>query len=154
MEIVQTGLYWLKDLSEEFTEKVGNADLKKRAYIWYATVEKNRAKMIDYIRVYGLNLPSTVTLEELQTMLYEIIESPKKLARLIELINDIDFEHKVFIDKGIRIGEIKQVGANKYALVSGDVIGTSLSSAVEWTKDKTNNMIVNKIRDKIDANKI
>lgn len=144
----------IQDLGEEFEQKVSLGELKQTAYVWLSKHNEGRSKLYDILRVYGLNISTTASLDELKSAIIDIIETPKTVRKLIELLKDVDFEHKLFLDKAIRIGEIIRLSNTKYALVTGDVIGNNLKETIAFIKDKVNNLIIAKIQEKIEVNKI
>lgn len=143
----------LQDLGEEHEQAISLAELKMKAYAWFSNNDKSKTKMYDFLRVYGINIGVDSDISFMKKTIVDLIETPKKLRKMIDIINDKDFETRLFIDKAIRIGEITRVGTHKYALLSGDVIGNTLSETIKYVKDPLNSVIISSIQDKIEHNK-
>jgi len=144
----------LQDLGEEFEQKVSLGELKQRAYTHMNKIVDSKSALYDLIRVYGKNVSENASIDEMKSMLYDIIETPKTLRQLTSVLKDKDFEHKLFLDKAVRLGQIVRKGTTKYALVSGDVIGNTLRETIDFIKDRGNDVIVQSIRDQIEINKV
>lgn len=143
----------IQDLGEEFEQKVSLGELKQKAYGWLSKNDLSQTKLYDMVRVYGTNISAGASITELKSVLVDIIETPKSLRKLVDLLNDKDFEHKLFLDKAIRVGEINRVGTTKYALVGGELIGNTMRETIDYLKDKRNSVVVAAIQDKIEINK-
>jgi hypothetical protein len=114
----------LVDDSELVEEKAMNADLKKKAYMFLGKVETSKKKMTDFLRVYGKTPPDDASLDYLKSEIDAIIEDKKELKKLLKIIEDPNYEMKLFIEDALDCGAItKKQG--KYYLPGGDLINPS-----------------------------
>ena len=58
------------------------------------------------------------------------------LDGVVEVIEDAgNYEYKLLVHRGLKIGALKMVGGNKLETIDGVPIGNSLYQAVQWFKD-------------------
>jgi hypothetical protein len=73
---------------------------------------------------------------------FEIVDtSTINIYSLLELKNNINFNHELFIKEAIAHGLIRLL-KNKYVLKTGEFIADSLEEAIAWVKDPQNSTLV------------
>ena len=83
------------------------------------------------------------------TTLDDIIDDDKALPKLLSVINDPNFELKIFIEDALSVGAILKDGT-RYSLPGGDKIGGILTDVIDYFKDAVNQDIYLKIKNQID----
>jgi len=111
----------LVDESQIIDAEAENVDMKKDAYIYIGQIETSRKKMSDFLRVFGRRVSGDVTIEYLKTEIAKLIDRPSTLKKMHDLINDEDFEMRVFIEDALACGAIIKSN-NKYQLPGGDYL--------------------------------
>lgn len=104
---------------EEATAK--KADNKKRAYLFFGKIENSRQKMIDLLRVLGEAPPKNASVEWLKTSIDNIIDNPNTLPKFLGIIDDENYEFKLFVEDAKECGAII-MKERKYYLPGGDAI--------------------------------
>lgn len=100
------------------------ADKKKDAYIFLGKVESSPSKMINFLRVCGKRPSNTATVSFLKGEIDKLIEDPKTIDLVLSIINDENYDMKLFIEDAIEVGAITKKG-KKYFLQGGDVINAN-----------------------------
>ena len=107
---------------EELVEtRAKTADKKKDAYMFLGRIESSPSKMINFLRVYGKKPSKTSTVSFLKSEIDGLIDEPKSLERVINIIKDPNYELKLFIEDAIEVGAILKKG-KKYYMQGGDPI--------------------------------
>ena len=125
---------------EQHIDKVKKADMMKKAYKYLGKIDSSSEAMFDFLTVYFLEnseskRPSSDSSKEtyyseIQTLIEE------NLDKVVRVIDDADnYEYKLLVHRGLKIGVLKLVGGNKIETVDGVPIGNSLQQCVSWFKD-------------------
>lgn len=125
---------------EQHIDKIKKADKMKIAYKYLAKIDSSDEAMFDFLTVYYLEnakskRPSADSNKDYYySELQDIIDND--LAGFVEIVKDVDnYEYKLLVHRGLRLGVIKMVGGNKLETLDGILIGNSLYQAVQWFKD-------------------
>jgi len=114
-------VFALVDEDELVESRARATDKRKEAYMFLGRIENSPSKMIDFLRVYGKRPSSTSTVDFLKSEIDKLIEEPKGLDRVINIIKDPNYEMKLFIEDAVEAGAIIKKG-KKYFLQGGDAI--------------------------------
>lgn len=115
--------YRLAIVAEGEMEQAGakKADNKKKAYLFFGKIENSKQKMLDLLRVLGESPAKNASTEWLKTTIDAMIEDPSKLNKLLSVIDDENYEFKLFIEDAKDCAAII-VKDRKYYLPGGDAI--------------------------------
>ena len=130
-------------------EKVTKANKKKDAYKFLGKVENNPDRMRNVLRVYGNKVAPNTSTSVMYTTIESLIDDDKSLPKLLAVINDPNFEMKIFIEDALSVGAILKDGT-RYSLPGGDKIGGVLNDVIDYFKDAVNQDIYLKIKNQID----
>lgn len=97
------------------------ADNKKKAYLFFGKIEGSTQKMIDLLRVMGEAPPKNASIEWLKGTIDNIIDDPNKIGKFLSIIDDANYEFKLFIEDAKECGAIV-VRDRKFYLPGGDPI--------------------------------
>ncbi len=111
----------LVDTAQMVDTEAINVDRKKEAYLFLASIENSNDKMRDFLRVFGRVTSADATTGYLKTELDKIISTTNTLNRMLAIINDENYELRLFIEDAVDCGAIVKTG-NKYSLPGGDYI--------------------------------
>ena len=139
----------LQDEEVIVQEKVTKANKKKDAYKFLGKVENNPDRMRNILRVYGNKVAPNAKAETMYATLDELIDDEKSLPGLLAVINDPNFEMKIFIEDALSVGAILKKGT-RYSLPGGDKIGGVLNDVIDYFKDAVNQDIYLKIKNQIE----
>ncbi len=139
----------LQDEEVIVQEKVTKANKKKDAYKFLGKVENNPDRMRNILRVYGNKVAPNTKAETMYATLDELIDDEKSLPGLLAVINDPNFEMKIFIEDALSVGAILKKGT-RYSLPGGDKIGGVLNDVIDYFKDAVNQDIYLKIKNQIE----
>jgi hypothetical protein len=134
----------------EVKEHAKAADYKRKAYVFLDSIEGNREKMIDVLTVYGKRPSKDASKDFLITAIDDIISNPKTIAKFMEIVEDKNFEKRLFIEKCLEAGAVLKM-KSKYSLPGGDVIGNSIDEAIEYINNKKNNEIYATLKAQVEA---
>lgn len=125
---------------QQHIDKVKKADKMKIAYKYLAKVDSSSEAMYDFLMIYYLEnakskRPSVDSGKDyFYSEMQDLIDTD--LNGVVEIIEDVNnFEYKLLVHRGLKIGAIKMVGGNKLETADGVPIGNSLYQAVQWFKD-------------------
>jgi hypothetical protein len=130
-------------------EKVTKANKRKDAYRFLGKVENNAERMRNVLRVYGDKPSANMKREAMYAKLDEIIEDDATLPKLLAVINDPNFEIKLFIEDAIKVGAIEK-NKTRYSLPGGDKIGGTLTETIDYLKDALNQDVYLQIKNRIE----
>lgn len=133
-------------------EKVTKANRRKEAYRFLGKVEGNKDKMYDVLRVYGDKPAKNTKAATMYARLDELIEDDVTLPALLAVIEDPNFELKIFIEDAIRVGALSKKGTN-YHLPGGDKVGGTIQEAIDYFSDEINQDTFLKIKNQIENGK-
>jgi hypothetical protein len=139
----------LRDEEIIVQEKVTKANKKKDAYKFLGKVENNPDRMRNVLRVYGNKVAPNTSTSVMYTTIESLIDDDKSLPKLLAVINDPNFEMKIFIEDALSVGAILKDGT-RYSLPGGDKIGGVLNDVIDYFKDAVNQDIYLKIKNQID----
>lgn len=146
--------YVLIHQNEEANQQKGKISKKSRAYMKYGVIENDADALKYVIKMLSGRTPATNSkLLTLQNAVGEFVES--QTDNFIRLLEDTDFNMKVFIDKGLRAGAINRrqdeyyTLDNKPMLVSGDK--ATLDQAVKFLNSPENQEVKFTIEARIEA---
>jgi hypothetical protein len=139
----------LQDEEVIVQEKVTKANKKKDAYKFLGRVENNPDRMRNVLRVYGNKVAPNTPANVMYTTIEELIDDDKSLPKLLAVINDPNFEMRIFIEDALSVGAILKDGT-RYTLPGGDKIGGVLNDVIDFFKDAVNQDIYLKIKNQID----
>lgn len=111
----------LVDAQEIEQTKSKKADAKKKAYMFLGKIENSQKKMLDFLRVFGERPANNATIDWLKGQIDTIIDNPAKLVKMLELIDDPNYEIKLFIEDAVDCGAITKKD-RKYYLPGGDAL--------------------------------
>jgi hypothetical protein len=125
---------------QESKEKVKKADKMQKAYKYIGKIEHSAEEMFDFLTVYYLQnakskRPSHDSDKDFyKSEIQDLLDND--LDGVINVIDDSDnYEYKLLVHRGIKIGALKMVQGDKIETVDGVPLGNSLSQAVQWLKD-------------------
>jgi hypothetical protein len=107
--------------SELVESKARITDKRKEAYKFLGKIGTSPSKMINFLRVYGKKPSKTATVDFLNAEIDKLIENAATIDSVLRIINDDNYEIKLFIEDAIEIGAILKKG-RKYFLQGGDAI--------------------------------
>lgn len=121
-------------------EKVKRSDKMQKVYKYLGKINNSEEEMFDFLTIFHLEngnskRPSQdwnkgTYLSEIQ----DIID--KELDKVVEIIDDAgNYDYKLLVHRGLKIGALKMVGSNKIETVDGIPVGTGLRQAIQWYKD-------------------
>ena len=116
--------------------KARAADKRKEAYIFLGKVEGSQKKMRDFLRVYGKKVSQNASPDFLKGEIDSLIEEPVSLSKVLDIINDPDYEMKLFLEDAVDCGAVKK-RSKKYYLQGGDPINENeptLAGTIEQLK--------------------
>lgn len=121
----------------ELTENLAKmADKRKKAYKFFGKIDTSKKKMRDFLRVYGKTASESSTLDFLNGAIDALIDNKSTIDRVIEIIDDEDYEMKLFIEDAVECGALRKE-TGKYLLQGGDSINKldpTLRGTVEQMK--------------------
>ena len=142
---------WILKEEDEVTEVGFNStEMKSRAYQFYNTVKNSRIKMFDFLKVLGKRPEATASMQQLSKEIGMLIESDKRtLTHILEVIDDKDFDVKVFIEYAILSGVLKKEGIAYRLMIggtNGDIIGKTTQDAIDYLKNPINSEVKEKLK--------
>lgn len=121
-------------------EKVKRADQMKKAYKYLGKIDASEEAMFDFLTIYFLEngrskRPSEDSNKETYySELQDIIDTD--LAGFLKIVEDSkNYDYKLLVHRGLKIGALKMTGSNKIETVDGIPVGTGLHQAIQWFKD-------------------
>lgn len=141
----------LVDNDVEIEDRVKIKDKRKKAYKFLGSIENNWDKMYDFLKVFGRKPASNASKDFLQTEIDKIIEDNSSLDSLISIIEDKNYEIKVFIEKALQSKALNKTGKTQYSLPGGDVVGSTLENTIEYLLDPKNQDIYLTVKAQIES---
>lgn len=125
---------------QQHIDKVKKADKMKIAYKYVAKIDSSEEAMYDFLTIYYLENAKSKrpSVDSGKDYYYSEIQDliDNDLNGVVEIIEDVNnYEYKLLVHRGLKIGAIKMVGGNKLETADGVPIGNSLYQAVQWFKD-------------------
>ena len=125
---------------QTYVEKAKKADKMKTVYKYLTKIDSSEETMYDFLTIYYLenakskrpseNSGKDFYYSEIQTLIDDDLDG------VIDIVEDVaNFEYKLLIHRGLKIGALKMIGGNKIETADGIPIGNSLYQAVQWFKD-------------------
>lgn len=124
------------DEEDEVIEKVKASDKRKKAYMEFGKISESETKLTNFLRIYGVNVPTNSTKDWKKAEVDKIIDND--IESFLTIIEDTDYENKLFILDAMNAKAITKIKNDEYALLSGKSIG-SMKEAVKYFKDPKNN---------------
>lgn len=125
---------------QQHADKVKKADKMKLAYKYLSKIDSSEEQMFDFLTVYYLEnakskRPSVDSGKDFYySELQDLIDND--LDGVVEIIKDErNYEYKLLVHRGLRIGALKMVGGTKIETADGVPVGNSLYQAIQWFKD-------------------
>lgn len=129
-------------------QTVKKVEMKGKCYRWLIGVQDNRNKMIDYLKVFGERVPENDTIENLIIRFEEIIEDEIAVKKLYKLIEDKNFDLRLFIVNAIDLDEIYRKG-DTYYLANGEEIGSTIQDIKLFYGKASNQPLIERIKTKL-----
>jgi hypothetical protein len=142
-------IFALVDEDYQVQDEAKKADKMKTAFKFFGSIESSAEKMRDFLRVYGKTPAHNSKIDFLKSELNKIIEVD--LTGFLAIVEDKDFEMKLFIDRCLEIGALAKDGKTKIALPGGDIIGSTLSETIEFLRNKKNSDIYATLKAKLEV---
>ena len=143
---------------QQHTDKVKKADSMKKAYKHLSKIDSSIEAMFDFLTVYYLEnakskRPSSDSSKDFYySEIQDLIDTD--LAGVVEIIDDTEnYEHKLIIHRGLKIGALKFIGGGHIETVDGVPVGKSLFQAIQWIKDDKNQGEYLRLKNQIDLAK-
>lgn len=143
----------LVDSDVEVEDRVKSKDKKKKAYKFLGSIENNTDKMYDFLRVFGRKPAKNSSKDFLQSEIDKLIEDPNSLEILVSLIDDKNYEIKIFVENALSARALVKSGKTSYSLPGGDIIGNTLTDTIEYLQEPKNQDIYLKIQSQIESAK-
>jgi len=121
-------------------DKVQRADKMQKVYKYLSKINSSEEEMFDFLTVYYLETAKSKRPSEdwnKGTFVSEIQDVvDRDLEGFVKIIDDAsNYEYKLLVHRGLKIGALKMVGSNKIETVDGIPVGTGLHQAIQWFKD-------------------
>lgn len=152
------GSYRYVIIKQNEEEERSNAKISKKslAYMKLGEINQNKEALLYTLKILTGRIPSTATkLGTLRTKVGELVESDTN--NFVQIVDDPDFDIKVFIDNGVRVGAILRRGSeyftvdNKPMMLSGDK--SPIEEAVKYLKSVANQEVKFAIEARIETAK-
>jgi hypothetical protein len=109
----------------------------QKVFTYWGSIQDNAAKMHNLLYVYYITkksthvVPADADKEYLTEKIKNILETDRK--NLLSVIEDTEYDTKVWITKAIRVGAIDKKGVNAYIIV-GENVTRTLEELIEWVR--------------------
>jgi hypothetical protein len=126
---------------EKLSEDNAKEEVKMTAYDLYSKIKNNKEALTDFLVRFGKpNIDKNSPIEFVRNEVFKVVDTTP--SKFVEILGDVDYEMKTFIDKALSSGGLKMQGRTTYTLGYGseDVIGRTLKDAILYLKDKLNNI--------------
>lgn len=138
---------------EIMDSEISSADIKQECFEHFSKIKNSHKQLLDFLAMFGGNklADKTHTVDFLRTEVWKILDkTPEKYKKVID---DINYETKVFINDCLSVGALKMSGRTTYCLGYGseDVIGRTLQDTVDYLKDKKNSLAIMELQARIDS---
>jgi hypothetical protein len=139
-------------VDEETNTRIISDVNKAKIEVWdyISSLRKNPGKanknLKDVLVMLGKRPAENADLDWLTKQISDIADIQRQdikpnIYSLLELKNNINFNHELFIKEAIAHGLIRLL-KNKYVLKTGEFIADSLEEAIAWVKDPQNSTLV------------
>lgn len=139
----------LRDKGQEFKDKSTSVTKRLEAYNWLTKASSNKIKMVDYLRLLGENVTGAHSIDELTVIFDRLINDANQINNILDLIKDKNLNGKIFVDKAMRLGEVKKLAYGRYTTRQGEMLGASIEEVIAHFKDPSNQVFKLRIEDMI-----
>jgi len=150
----QTYLFAIVDEDEELTISLSKADRVKEAWKFFGKIEDSHLKMMTFLKAFGRKPSHDVNINFLKNEITKIIEDPQGLTKMIDIINNPDYEYLALFSDAVSM-KILNKTSGKYFLSTGEPLAedgeqSTLENAIMFLKNnqETELFIRAKIREK------
>jgi hypothetical protein len=135
---------------EIMNSEIDSADIEQECFEHFTKIKNSHKQLMNFLLMFGNKADKTHTVDFLRTEAWKIMKnSPKKYKKVID---DPNYETKVFINDCMTAGALKLQGRTTYTLGYGseDVIGRTLLDTVLYLKDKKNSATILELEARIE----
>lgn len=143
---------------QQKAEKVKRADKMEKIYKYLSKINNSEEELYDLLTVYYLQGGKTKRPSEdssksfYKSEIQDIID--EDIDGILEVIEDAkNYEYKLLVHRGLKIGALKMVGSNNIETVDGLPVGTGLQQAIQWFKDDRHQEEYLRLKNQIDLAK-
>lgn len=129
-------IFALADEHELTENRARMADRRKKAYRFFGKIDSSKKKMRDFLRVYGKIASESATLDFLNGAIDNLIENPGTINKVLEIIDDENYDMRLFIEDAVECGAMIKKGG-KFYLQGGDAINKN-NPSIEGTVEQMN----------------
>ena len=146
--------YYLEDMEEQVFEQAADAALKLKAWSLFGELQKDRTKMMNFLRIsnkkFGDNVSDQFLISEIMEKYIE--STPDNLQYFYNTLNSPDFDLEVTIMKAISPKHnLIQKDRNKY-YIQGELVAGSKAQLISFLKADKNQDTLLIIEDQIKIN--
>lgn len=132
--------------------EISSADIKQACFEHFNKIKNSHKQLLDFLAMFGGKKAAdkTHTIEFLRKEVWKILDNtPDKYKKIID---DPNYETKVFINDCLSAGALKIINRTTYALGYGseDIIGRTLQDSLSYLNDKRNSATILELQARID----
>jgi hypothetical protein len=143
---------------QQNAEKVKRADKMEKIYKYLGKINNSEEELYDFLTIYYLEggqskRPSTDSSKSFyKSEIQDIIDND--IDGILRIIEDAkNYEFKLLVHRGLKIGALKMQGNNNIETVDGLPVGTGLQQAIQWFKDDRHQDEYLRLKNQIDLAK-